>query len=84
MDRLKTFDGDVAVQLAPTLGLDLPSMIVIPRGQTGVDFAVKADPQRAPGRQGINLNATAVVNGFEEEQRGRFDVDIVKMPVQKK
>ena len=84
-DRLKTFDGDVAVQLAPVLGFDLPSSVVIHlRGQSGVDIAIQVDAGRAPGRQSVNLNATAVVNGFEEEQRGRFDLEIVKTPTLKK
>jgi hypothetical protein len=83
-DRMKTFDGDVTVQLSPTQGLNLPEKVVIPRGQTGVDVEIKVAPDRTPGRQNINLNATAQVNGFEEEQRGRFDVEIVKTPVPKK
>ena len=28
--------------------------------------------------ESINLNTTADVNGFEEEQRGRFEIEIVK------
>ncbi len=83
-DRMKTFDGDVTVQLAPTPGLDLPPMVVIPRGQPGVDVTIKVDPQRTPGRQSINLNATAQVNRFEEEQRGRFEVEIIKPAAPKK
>ncbi len=79
-ERLKTFDGDVAVQLSPVLGLDLPTMVVIPRGQSSVDIAVKADPGRAPGRQNMQMNTSALVNGFEEEQRGRFEIEIVKTP----
>ena len=83
-DRMKNFDGEVTVQLSPALGLDLPTTVVIPRGQAGVDVAIKVDPQRTPGRQSINLNASAVVGGFEEEQRGRLDIDIVKTPAPKK
>jgi len=78
-DRAKTFDGDVAVQLAPSQGLTFPEKVVIPRGQTGVDVAIKIDAGRTPGRLNVNLSATAVVNGFEEEQRGgRFEVEIPK------
>jgi hypothetical protein len=78
-ERLKSFEGDVTVQLSPTLGVELPTMVVIPRGQAGVDIDIKIDAGRTPGRQNINLNASAVVNGFEEEQRGRFDFEIVKI-----
>jgi hypothetical protein len=83
-ERMKTFDGDVAVQISPALGIELPTTVLIPRGKTGVDIAIKVDPSRAPGRQTIQLNATAEVNGFEEEQRGRFEVEIVKTAPPKK
>lgn len=79
-ERLKTFDGAVAVQLSPVLGIDLPTMVVIPRGQTGVDIPVKIDPGRTAGKQVIQMNISADVNGFEEEQRGRFEIEIVKTP----
>jgi hypothetical protein len=83
-DRMKTFDGDVTVQLSPVLGLTFPEKVVIPRGQAGVDVEVKVSPDRAPGRQSINLNSTGTVGGFEEELRGRFDVEVVKpMPPKK-
>lgn len=85
VDRLKTFDGDVAVQLAPVPGILLPEEVVIRRGQTGLDVDIKVDPQRQPGRQNINLHATGVVNGFEEEQRGgRLEIEVVKMAGSKK
>ena len=83
-ERLKTFDGDVTVQLSPVLGVTMPATVVIPRGQAGVDVEIAVAPDRTSGRQNINLNATAVVNGLEEEQRGRFDIEIVKTPVPKK
>src|SRR5207245_637818 len=70
-ERMKTFDGDLTLVISPVLGLTLPDQVVIPRGQTGVDITVQVDPQRPLGRQMIQLNATAQVNGFEEEQRGR-------------
>ena len=83
-DRLKPFDGEVAVQLSSAPGLNLPDKIVIPRGQTGVDLELKIAPDRMPGRVSINLNGTAVVNSFEEEQRGgRFEVEIFKIPAPK-
>src|SRR5262249_21185006 len=83
-DRMKTFDGDVTVQLSPVLGLTFPEKVVIPRGQAGVDVEVKVAPDRAPGRQSINLNSTGTVGGFEEELRGRFDVEVVKPMAPKK
>ena len=82
-ERMKTFNGDVTVQLSPVFGLEMPLTVVIPRGKTGVDVPIKVAEDRTPGRLNINLNATADVDGFEEEQRGRFEVDVVKTPVQK-
>jgi hypothetical protein len=76
---MKAFDGTVTVQLSPSLGLNLPESVVIPRGQAGVDVEIKVAPDRTPGRQSINLNSTGTVGGFEEELRGgRFEVDVVK------
>ena len=77
-ERLKTFDGDVTVELSPSPGLDMPTQVVIPRGKTGVDIEVKTDANLTAGRRNINLNTTADVGGFEEEQRGRFEVEIMK------
>lgn len=77
-ERMKGFDAEVTVQLSPSSGIDLPTTIVIPRGQTGVDVEIKVDATQPAGRRSINLNASAVVNGFEEEQRGRLDIDVVK------
>jgi hypothetical protein len=84
-DRMKSFDGDVTVQLSPSLGLNLPEQVVIPRGQAAVDVEVKVAPDRTPGRQSINLQSTGTVSGFEEELRGgRFEVEVVKpMPPKK-
>jgi len=83
-ERMKSFDGEVVVELSPSPGLNLPEKIVIPKGQSGVDLDVQAAPDCTPGRRGINLNMSAVVSGFEEEQRGRFEVEVAKPPPPKK
>jgi hypothetical protein len=77
-ERMKSFDAEVTVELSPALGIELPTKIVIPRGQASVDFEIKVDANQPAGRQTINWNASAVVNGLEEEQRGRLDIEIVK------
>jgi hypothetical protein len=79
-ERMKNFDAEVtvALELSPALGIELPAKIVIPRGQASVEVDVKVDANQPAGRRSINWNATAVVNGLEEEQRGRLDIDIVK------
>jgi hypothetical protein len=83
-ERMKSFDADVTVELSPSLGIELPAKIVIPRGQASVEVNVKVDANQLAGRQSINWNATAVVDGFEEEQRGRLDIEIVKTATPKK
>ncbi|HZZ80107.1 MAG TPA: hypothetical protein VFE62_16455 [Gemmataceae bacterium] len=83
-DRLKTFDGAVTLQISPVLGLVLPETVTIPRGQSAIDVTVTVDAARPAGRQQVQFNATAQVNGLEEEQRGRFEIDILKMPPKKK
>jgi hypothetical protein len=82
-ERLKTFAGEVTLTLSPQPGLEMPASVVIPRGQAGVDVPIKADANLPAGRRGISFNATALVNGFEEEQRGRFDIEIAKAPAKK-
>jgi hypothetical protein len=77
--RVKTFAGPVALTLETAAGLEFPSMVVVLRGESGVEVEVKASKDAAPGRRGIQFQATADVDGFEEEQRGtRIEIDAVK------
>ena len=85
VQRLKTFDGDVVVQLSPGVDVTYPDKLVIPRGKTEAEFTVVVDPNRSPGRQTIQFQATATVGGYEEEQRNlRVEIDILKRPAVKK
>jgi hypothetical protein len=77
-ERMKTFEGDVTLQLAPVLGLDLPPTLTIPRGQTFIDVPIAIPPDRTPTRYNVTWTASAEVNGFEEDQRGRFEVEVLK------
>ena len=83
-ERLKTFDADITLQLSPVLGLDLPTTILIPRGQTHIEVPIAIPPDRTPTRYNVQFTASAEVNGFEEEQRGRFEVEVLKGPGAKK
>jgi hypothetical protein len=76
--RMPAFNEDIALQLSSPPGLKFAEKIIIRRGQTTAEVVVEVAPEHAPGRQSINLSATAGVNGFEEEQRGRFEVEILK------
>ena len=79
VNRVKTFAGPVALKLDAVPGLEFPPMVVVPRGESGVDIEVKAAKDAAPGRRSIQFQATADVDGFEEEQRGtRIEIDVVK------
>src|SRR5262249_53910282 len=66
-NRLKTFDGDVAVQLQTANGLQLPERVVIPKGQSGVDIEVRAAADAQPAQPTLRFHATGQVDGFEEE-----------------
>ena len=82
VERVKTFAGPVTVHLTPQPGLELPETVVIQRGEAGVEVEVRAEAGATFGRRGVNLSATADVDGFEEEQRGgRFEIDVVKRAV---
>jgi hypothetical protein len=78
VERMTTFDGAVTVAVDAAAGIELPASVVIPRGQAGVAIDVKIYANLPAGRRSINWNASAVVNGLEEEQRGRVEIDIVK------
>ena len=69
--------------ITPQPGIEAPASIVIPAGKASVDIDIKADVALPAGRRNFNLNATAQVNGFEEEQRGRFEVECVKAQTKK-
>jgi hypothetical protein len=85
VNRVKTFTGPVALKLDAASGLELPPMVVVPRGESAVDIEVKAAKDAAPGRRSIPFQATADVNGFEEEQRGaRIEIDVLKRETPKK
>lgn len=77
-ERMKNYDGPVTVVLSPQPGFEMPLTVMIPRGESGVEVMVKADASVPAGRRNINLNATADVNSLEEEQRGRFEIEVVK------
>ena len=77
VERLKTFAGPVVVHLTPNDGLECLEMVTIPKGKDSVEVTVKVSPMTTPGRRGISLNATADVDGFEEEVRGdRIEIEV--------
>ncbi len=85
IERVKTFAGPVTLKLEPAPGLELPQIVVFPRGETGMEIEVKALKDAMPGRHGIQLSGTADVDGFEEEQRGgRLEIEVTKVDVPKK
>jgi hypothetical protein len=85
VDRMKTFTGPVTLKLEPAPGLELPQMVVVQRGETGVEIEVKAAKDATPGRQSVQVSGTADVDGFEEEVRGvRLELEVTKADVPKK
>ena len=45
-----------------------PESVVIPHGQPSVEVELKAAPDAAPTKKGVQLSATGLVDKFEEEQ----------------
>lgn len=85
VERVKTFDGPVTIHLNTVQGLEAPETVTIPKGQTSVEFAVKALPDAQPRKQNWQLIATADVSGFEEELRAApVEIEIKKVEVPKK
>ncbi len=85
VDRVKTFDGPVVLHLNNVPGLEAPDVVTIPKGQTSVEFDVKATPDAQARKQNWQLTATADVSGFEEEQRvSPVEIEIKKVEVPKK
>lgn len=85
VDRVKTFDGPVTLHLNNMQGLETPEMVTIPKGQTSVEFDVKAAMDAQPRKQNWQFTATADVSGFEEEMRaGVVEIEVKKVEPPKK
>jgi hypothetical protein len=86
VERLKGFDSPIILNLSPMQGLELPETLTIAKGQSTVEFTAKAMPDAQARKQGLNLNASAEVNGFEEELRAspvEFEIKKVELPKKK-
>lgn len=84
-NRLKSFDGELRIELRPINGLSLPETVMIPKGQTGVDVEVRAVADAAASRQSLQAHATGIVDDFEEEHRGNLiEIEIRKVEAPKK
>jgi uncharacterized membrane protein len=85
VERLKSFTGPVTLHLNNMQGLDAPETVTIPKGQTVVEFTVKAHADAQPRKQNWQLTATGDVDGFEEELRaGVVEIEILKVEPPKK
>jgi hypothetical protein len=84
MQRSSSFDGPVTLHLSPLQGIEFPETVLLPKGQSTVEFPVKIASDLQPRRQGINVQATADVDGFEEEIRGQpVEIEVKKIEVKK-
>ncbi|MBN9118659.1 MAG: hypothetical protein J0I06_05805 [Planctomycetes bacterium] len=85
VERLKSFDGPVALHLNTVQGLEAPGTVTVPRGRASVEFEVKATADAQPRKQNWQLTATADVSGFEEELRAApVEIEFKKVEVPKK
>lgn len=83
--RRPGFDGVITLRLNAIPGLEAPETVVIPKGETSAEFAVRALPTAEPRKQNWQLTATADVSGFEEELRAApVEVEIKKVEPPKK
>ena len=79
VSRVKSFDGPITLHLSPMQGVTLPETATVPKGQDAVeiDIAVSLDAQAR--KQGVQVLATADVDGFEEEVRGQpVEIEVKK------
>jgi hypothetical protein len=84
-NRVKTFDGEVAIQLPTMNGLQMPERVIVQKGQSSAEIEVRATADAQPGQHNVQLYATAQVDGFEEEQRGNLlTVEVRKVEPPKK
>jgi hypothetical protein len=85
VDRLKSFSGPVQLHLNNMQGIEAPEVVEIPKGQTSVEFEVKARPDAQPRKQNWQLTASADVDGFEEELRASpVEIEVKKVEPPKK
>jgi hypothetical protein len=84
IDRVRSFEGPVTVELSPSGGLTFPEKMTIPRGKDEAEIDVKVDTTAGPGRRSVGLYGTGEVDGFEEEARGRIEVEVRKVEAPKK
>jgi hypothetical protein len=83
--RAKSFDGAVTLHLNPMQGLETPETVTIPKGQTSIEFDIKALFDAQPHKQNWQLLATADVSGFEEELRAApVEIEVKKIEPPKK
>lgn len=83
--RRPGFDGAVALHLNAIPGVEAPETVTIPKGETSVEFAVRALEGAEARKQNWQLTATADVSGFEEELRAApVEIEIKKVESPKK
>jgi hypothetical protein len=84
-NRVKTFEGDVTVELTKQPWLTLPERVVVPKGQTAVEIELRLAADAPVGRHNVQFHATAQVDGFEEEVRANLlELEVRKVEAPKK
>lgn len=85
LSRLKAFDAPVKLHLSPTQGIEFPEHLTVPKGETTVEFTVKATADAQPRKQNLTVHATGEVGGFEEDVRANpVEVEVKKVEPPKK
>ncbi len=69
LDRVPSFDGPVLLHLNPQDGLQFEETVQVAKGQKSVEIKVVASATAADRRGNLQINASATVDGYEEEVR---------------
>lgn len=81
VDRVPTFDGPVLLHLNPRDGLQFEETVHIAKGQKMVEIKVVASAMAADRRHNMQINASASVDGYEEEVRvPNVEIEVKSQP----
>ena len=69
IDRVASFDGPVILHLNPQDGLQFAETIAVAKGQKSVEIKVVASATAPDRRVNLQIEASATVDGYEEEVR---------------
>lgn len=81
-DRVPTFKGPIMLKFNQHANshVELSESITLPAGQSSIEMSLQIPKTANPGKHRVDFTATALVDGFEEEERGQLPEIEVKKP----